>query len=66
MARRATPAADYESYTVRLPKEMLAALRHQAHDIGRPLNLHLIWTLNSGLHHPESVAPPKEDYAHAR
>ena len=45
MPRPKTEAADYERLTLRLPKDVMEALRQAAADAHRPLNTHAILLL---------------------
>lgn len=49
MPRPKTEAADYERLTLRLPKDIAAALREQASSIGRAVNTHALYVLRYGL-----------------
>ena len=54
MPRPKTEAADYERLTLRLPKDVMDALRHAAAAAHRPLNTHAILLLRQilGLKNP--------------
>jgi hypothetical protein len=50
MPRPKTAAADYERLTLRVPKDVIDALRHAADEAHRPLNTQAILLLRQVLH----------------
>jgi hypothetical protein len=49
MGRPLTEASEYKQITVRLPKELLAELKHYAASIRRPMNTEIIVLLEDGV-----------------
>ncbi len=62
MPRPTTEAADYERFPLRLPRDVMEALRAKSAKSGAPINTELIQAIRRGLRLPACAKPAQSKH----